>query len=60
MSYFRGNNQQKAQTQDPTAFTVPMFTKGTLVDMYMFINQDWHVPQGRYDMNDLVWSEVQS
>ncbi|KAF5833872.1 transmembrane protein [Dunaliella salina] len=57
MSYFRGNNQKTAQTQDPAAFTAPKFSKGTSVDMYLFVNERWHVPQGRYDMKDLLWSE---
>eukprot|EP00967_Tisochrysis_lutea_P048781 scaffold59671_cov20-Tisochrysis_lutea.AAC.4 len=55
-----GNNQQKAQTQDPASFIAPKFSKGSLVDMYLFVNEQWRVPQGRYNMADLLWSEVSS
>lgn len=59
MTYFTGNNQQKAKmNKDPAAYTLPKVTKGMPVDMYLFINQEQYVPQGRYDMSDLVWSEV--
>ncbi len=58
MSYFKGNNQQKAQMQDPASYTAPKLSKGMPVDMYLFVNEHRQVPQGRYNMKDLIWAEV--
>lgn len=61
MSYFRGSQEKDAKMAGPAVFANhvhPKFSKGTPVDMYLFINQQQQVPQGRFDMRDLVWSEV--
>ncbi|KAG2454215.1 hypothetical protein HYH02_001249 [Chlamydomonas schloesseri] len=43
---------------DLSAYLYPVFPKGQLVDMYMFLSEQRSIPSHQYAMEDLIWSET--
>mmetsp|Transcript_13857 Transcript_13857/g.24278 ORF Transcript_13857/g.24278 Transcript_13857/m.24278 type:complete len:620 (+) Transcript_13857:140-1999(+) len=57
MSWFKGD-KTKTASKEPQLYSSPKFIKGQLVDMYVFLTEQDVVPDGRFNMADLVWSET--
>ncbi|KAJ9510859.1 hypothetical protein QJQ45_027731 [Haematococcus lacustris] len=59
MSWFKGaKNPQQGAKQDPVSYSFPKFSKGELVDCYVFLTETASVRGGHYDLADLIWSET--
>ncbi|PNW78427.1 hypothetical protein CHLRE_09g397900v5 [Chlamydomonas reinhardtii] len=43
---------------DLSGYLYPVFPKGQLVDMYMFLSEQRSYPSHQYAMEDLIWSET--